>query len=214
MSNESASSPKKFGNRPPWYKRQYIVDGPFQHRLIGTLLAIWLANSVFFSFVLYFLYDGHLNQFYELVPRPGMHPLLSLPSLLVTAVMFICVFGLIVLGVIALYMSNQIAGPLYRTKKCLNRVGEGDLAFDLKFREGDFLNDFPAVFNGMLEALRERGREELQQLEAIANAAGDAAEVQAQILKLREKKEALLGLSSENRARSEVEQKSVSVAVH
>ena len=52
MSNESN---EKTFNRPAFYQRKYVVDKPFQYRLIGTLLAIWLANSVFFALVLYFL---------------------------------------------------------------------------------------------------------------------------------------------------------------
>ena len=65
------------------------------------------------------LYDGHLNRFYDLVPREGLLPLLSLPTLFAVSILFVSVFGVIVLGIIALYMSNQIAGPLYRTKKSL-----------------------------------------------------------------------------------------------
>ena len=79
MSNET--KPAGYGSRPPFYKRQYIVDKPFQYRLIGTLLCIWAANTIFFTLVLYLLYDGHLNQFYDLVPREGVLPLLTLPNL-------------------------------------------------------------------------------------------------------------------------------------
>ena len=61
--------------RPGVLKRQYIVDKPFQHRLIGTLLCIWLANSIFFSLVLYFFYEGHVLRFYNLSPRAGLAPL-------------------------------------------------------------------------------------------------------------------------------------------
>ncbi len=211
MSKESVTRPN---NRPPLHKRQYIVDPPFQYRLIGTLLAIWLANSVFFSFVLYFLYDAHLNTFYEVVPRVGMYPLMSLPSLLVTAVAFVCVFGLIVLSVVALYMSNQIAGPLYRMKKSIARVGRGEFGFELRFRQGDFLNDLPVVFNGMIERLRERDREELGELKAIESSLGDPAEAKRRIVKLRERKEGQLEVSAEGTDSSAAEPEPVSVAVH
>ena len=49
MSNESR--PAGYGGRPPLHKRQYIVDKPFQYRLIGTLLCMWAANTVFFTLV-------------------------------------------------------------------------------------------------------------------------------------------------------------------
>jgi methyl-accepting chemotaxis protein len=210
MSNESR--PAGYGGRPPFYKRQYIIDKPFQYRLIGTLLCIWAANTVFFTLVLYFLYDGHLNQFYDLVPREGVLPLLSLPNLFAVSILFVSLFGVVVLGIIALYMSNQIAGPLWRTKKSLDRVAQGDWAFKLQFRQGDFLNDFPDKFNGMLENLRRQTVEELDELKAI-EAAADDNEILARVKKLREKKEAQLGLGSDSADQGE-EQEPVSVAVH
>ncbi len=212
MSNESR--PEGYGGRPPFYKRQYIVDKPFQYRLIGTLLCIWAANTTFFTLVLYLLYDGHLNQFYYLVPREGMLPLLSLPSLFAVSILFVSLFGVIVLGIIALYMSNQIAGPLYRTKKSLERLGQGDLAFKLQFRHGDFLNDFPDIFNAMLERLRRQSTEELDALKAIEASAGDASEVVARVKKLCEMKEAQLGVSSDAAPSHDEEPEPVSVAVH
>ncbi len=213
MSNESR--PVGYGTRPPLHKRQYIVDKPFQYRLIGTLLCIWAANTVFFTLVLYLLYDGHLNQFYDLVPREGMLPLLSLPALFVVSIVFVSVFGVIVLGIIALYLSNQIAGPLYRTKKSLDRVGQGDWAFKLHFRDGDFLNDFPDIFNAMLENLRRQSVAELDELKAIEASAGDASEVTARVKKLRDKKEAQLGVLGDAAGSHDEEQEEPgSVALH
>lgn len=212
MSQDAQTKSKQWGNRPPIYKRQYIVDKAFQYRLVGTLLAIWLAYSVFFSLVMYFLYDGHLNQFYELVPREGVLPLLSLPALVATAVAFVAVFGLIVLAIIAVYMSNQIAGPLFRTKKSLERVAKGELDFKIQFRHGDFLNDLPPVFNAMLTRLREQAVSELEDIKAIESAA-DSAEVKELARKLREKKEAQVGLTSGDAGGNE-QQEPVPVAVH
>jgi methyl-accepting chemotaxis protein len=212
MSNETR--PAGYGGRPPFYKRQYIVDKPFQYRLIGTLLCIWAANTIFFTMVLYLLYDGHLNRFYDLVPREGLLPLLSLPTLFAVSILFVSLFGVIVLGIIALYMSNQIAGPLYRTKKSLERLGQGDLAFKLRFRHGDFLNDFPEIFNAMLERLRRQSTEELDALRAIEASVSDAGEVAARVKKLREMKEIQLGVSSGTVESQDEEREPVSLAVH
>lgn len=212
MSNESR--PAGNGTRPPLHKRRYIVDKPFQYRLIGTLLTIWAANTVFFTLVLYFLYDGHLIRFYDLVPREGVLPLLTLPALFAFSILFVSAFGVIVLGIIALYMSNQIAGPIYRTKKSLDRLGRGDLAFKLQFRQRDFLKDFPDVFNAMLANLRRQSVEELDELKAIEASASDVSEVTARVKKLREKKEAQLGVASDAAGIHREEDEPVSVAVH
>src|SRR3990172_7291233 len=137
--------------RPALHKRRYIVDRPFQYRLIRTLLAIWLTHSGFFTLVLYFFYEGHLRQFYDLVPRPGLLPLISPSTLFALSTSFVLALGLVVLLAVAVYMSNQIAGPLYRTKQGLDRVGRGEWAFHLQFRQGDFLRDAAVAFNNILD---------------------------------------------------------------
>ncbi len=212
MSNEAEPRPKI--TRPPFHKRQFIVDRPFQHRLIGTLMTIWLANSLFFAIVLTFFYQGHLLHFYELVPRPGMMPLLSPGSVFALAIGFVFTFGLVILGIIALYLSNQIAGPLWRTKKCLDRVGRGDWNFTLQFRQGDFLRDIPVIFNTMLDGLRQQAEADLEGLRAIEAATNDPAELKRLIRLHRERKKTQIELASNGESARATEPEPVSLAVH
>ncbi|HEY7698068.1 MAG TPA: hypothetical protein VIE88_06600 [Vicinamibacteria bacterium] len=199
--------------RPVLHRRRYIVDQPFQHRLIRTLLAVWLAQSAFFSLVLYFFYEGHLRQFYEIVPRPGLVPLISAGTLFTLSIGFVFAFGFVVLLVVALYMSNQIAGPLYRTKKGLDRVGRGEWSFHLQFRQGDFLRDLPAAFNNMLDSLRHQAETDVEELRAIEAVEEDPAEWRQLVRKLRERKEAHLGIGPEAGGSSR-EPEPVSLTVH
>ncbi len=176
--------------RPVFYKRQYIVDKPFQFRLIGTLFSISCANSLFFAVIVYFMYDGHLKVFYDVAPREGATPLLSLPALFGASVLFVTIFGLAVSGIVALYMSNQIAGPLFRTRQLLERVGAGDLRFQLRFRHNDFLTDFGDAFNRMGDELRRSTEEEIQALDAIEDVASDRDAVVAKVRELSARKRA------------------------
>jgi methyl-accepting chemotaxis protein len=199
--------------RPALHKRRYIVDPPFQYRLIRTLLAIWLAHSVFFTLVLYFFYEGHLRQFYDLVPRPGLLPLVSPSTLFALSIAFVFAFGFVVLLVVAVYMSNQIAGPLYRTKKGLDRVGRGEWGFHLQFRQGDFLGDVPAAFNNMLDSLRHQAETDVEELRAIEALDDDPAEWKRLVRKQRERKEAQLGIGPDAGGTSR-EPEAVSLTVH
>lgn len=188
MSHDAMRMPRR-----PFHKRQMIVDKSFQYRLIGTLLAFWAANALFFVLVQHFLYRGHLKAFYALVPRDGMEPLMSFDSLLDLSVVFAAVFGATVLTLIGTYLSNQIAGPLYRAKGALERVAQGDWTVDLRFRETDFLQDYPTVFNGLVSSLRRGAEQDLQELELLAAAAGDRDDVRASIDRLRARLEERLG---------------------
>lgn len=192
MSNQTDTSPEQPRRRPN-RRRRLIVDKPFQYRLIGLLLAIWTANSIFFSIILYYFYQGHIQQFYTLVPRPGMLPRLSTPVLFSIAIAFILVFGLIMVAIIGTYLSNQIAGPLYRVKLSLNRVSQGDVNFEVQFRDRDFLMDFPGYFNNMLRGLKEQGASDIEALKTIENNMDDTAKARELLRGLRARKEKQFG---------------------
>ena len=177
----------------PIHKRQRIVDKSFRYRLIGTLLAFWAANALFFVLLQHFLYRGHLKAFYALVPRDGMRPLMSFDGLLNVSILFAAVFGATVLTFIGAYLSNQIAGPLHRARGALERVAQGDWSVDLRFRETDFLKDYPTVFNELVSSLRRGAEQDLQDLELLSAAAGDRDDVRAGIDRFRARIEARLG---------------------
>jgi methyl-accepting chemotaxis protein len=189
------------------------VDKPFQYRLIGLLLAIWAANSIFFSIILYYFYEGHILRFYDLVPRGSARPLLSAPVLFTIAIGFILVFGLVMLAIIGLYLSNQIAGPLYRVKLSLNRISEGDFNFEIQFRDRDFLRDFPGYFNNMLRGLKEQGTNDIEAVKAIELSLGDVEKARMLLREFRERKEQQCGYASE-KADLKEESQQLTEAVH
>lgn len=172
----------------PRNRRRLIVDKPFQHRLIGLLLGIWGGNTVFAA-ILYFFYQEHLERFYRLVPRPGVSPLFSASSLGVVTVAFFFLFGLAAICIVGAYLSNQIAGPLYRVKVSLNRVTEGDLSFELRFRDRDFLFDFPEHFNAMLRSLQAQGVKDVEALKEIEANLEQPSRARDLLAQLREQKE-------------------------
>ena len=213
MSSQTDSSPqqKNWAHRR---RRRYIVDKPFQYRLIGLLLAIWAANSIFFSIILFYFYEGHIQRFYNLVPREGITPLLSAPVLFTIALGFIAVFGLIMVGIIGMYMSNQIAGPIYRVKLSLNRVSEGDVNFEIRFRDRDFLKDLPGYFNNMLRGLKEQSSREIDALKKIEAHWEQPEKAKGFLRELREKKEQRVGVTPEEPREPAEKSNQLSPAVH
>ncbi len=209
MTSETESSTRKKTRK----RRQLIVDKPFQYRLISMLLAVWAANSIFFSIILYYFYQGHILRFYNLIPRRGLAPLLSAPTLFGVAVGFIFVFGLVMVGIIGMYMSNQIAGPLYRVKLSLNRISEGDVNFEIRFRDRDFLKDLPGYFNNMMRGLKEQATRDIEALRAVEEQLEDADKARSLLTELRAKKEHQFGFVEE-KLETSMEPGHLSQAVH
>jgi len=71
-----------------------------------------------------------------------------------------------VIGVLGIYFTHKVAGPIYKMKLLLNQVAQGRLNVNAKLRKGDELQDFFDVFASMVENLRARKTAELALLDA------------------------------------------------
>ena len=213
MSNENPPKPKKkkkWGNRPPLHKRQYIVNKPLQYRFIGLLFTIWFANSVFFTIVLYLIFEGHINHFYDLVPKEGIFPLLTIPALLVSAVAFVSVFGIIVIGIMSLFISSQN----FVIRRC---TFDGLQILDVGGRTLPEVAQHRIEHRGVVDE-----KIGLPELEVESPIARDHA-VHAHLRpvegvglarRMRENKEALIGIGTEDATSGGKESEAGSVAVH
>jgi nitrogen fixation/metabolism regulation signal transduction histidine kinase len=86
----------------------------------------------------------------------------------------------LLIGLLGIYFTHKVVGPIYKMKMLLRQVGEGKLNFQGKLRKGDELQDFFEVFAGMVEKLKARQANEVDELEvamaeAKASGASDAA---------------------------------------
>ncbi len=81
----------------------------------------------------------------------------ELPSLVP---LFITVMGFVLVSVMfllynALKISHRIAGPIYRICKCIQRIREGDISFNVSLRDGDHLEEVRDELNLLLDWLNE-----------------------------------------------------------
>ncbi|MGA3122251.1 MAG: hypothetical protein ABSF69_15930 [Polyangiaceae bacterium] len=67
----------------------------------------------------------------------------------------------VLIGMLGIYFTHKVAGPVHKMKRLLKQVGEGSLHVDARLRRGDELQDFFDAFTEMVASLR---RSEAQQL--------------------------------------------------
>jgi nitrogen fixation/metabolism regulation signal transduction histidine kinase len=70
------------------------------------------------------------------------------------------------IGVLGIYFTHKVAGPIYKMKGLLKRVGEGSLRIDSRLRRGDELQDFFDAFIEMVSGLRQIEERRLGDVEA------------------------------------------------
>jgi methyl-accepting chemotaxis protein len=101
------------------------------------------------------------------------------------------------IGILGIYFTHKVVGPIYKMKMLLRQVGDGKLNFHGKLRRGDELQDFFEVFAQMVEKLKERQRREVTELElamASAKESGASDDAISKIQHVRDEMKAALDL--------------------
>jgi hypothetical protein len=98
-------------------------------------------------------------------------------------------------------------------KLSLNRISEGDFNFEIRFRDRDFLRDFPGYFNNMLRGLKEQGTTDIEALRSIESQWEQQDKARSLLREFREKKERQYGHTTEESGEP-VETSQLSQAVH
>jgi hypothetical protein len=76
----------------------------------------------------------------------------------------------ILIGLLGIYFTHKVAGPVHKMKRLLRKVGTGDLHVDARLRKGDELQDFFEAFTEMVASLRAFEAEQLGQIETALGA--------------------------------------------
>jgi len=77
----------------------------------------------------------------------------------------------LLIGLLGIYFTHKVVGPIYKMKLLLRQVGDGKLNFQGRLRKGDELQDFFETFQQMVDKLKARQKTEVEELEAAIDAA-------------------------------------------
>ncbi|MBI4822894.1 MAG: methyl-accepting chemotaxis protein [Nitrospirae bacterium] len=137
-------------------RRQYIVDKDFQGRFILTFVLICLfgmvmAVGLFNYFALNELEDLRWSMaFYENSLASTVTPHLIYLSI------FSVLFTIVSLSMASWFIAGKVAGPIYRLKKDIESIGDGNLYLNVRLRKADMFKDTAQELDSMATALRER----------------------------------------------------------
>jgi methyl-accepting chemotaxis protein len=133
-------------------RRIYYIEKKFQTKYI--LLTIFLLLTYTFAFIIIIFSPFILTlslDFYSLSEKAEAARTL----LLLHSKVWPGIGGIILLfGALSIFITHKIAGPLYRLKKSLSMIVEGNLDVKVKLRKGDDLKDLAEHFNMLAEELR------------------------------------------------------------
>lgn len=135
------------------YKRKKLnlsVKKEFQKWLIIKMLGVVVLSSVVAAVILYFYAQAEItDNFYTAHVKIRRVSDLLLPVIAAGSAISL-ISGLL----LAIFLPQKIAGPLYRMEKRLNDLQDGDLASEITLRRHDILKDFARSLNSSTATLK------------------------------------------------------------
>ncbi|MCM8766292.1 MAG: methyl-accepting chemotaxis protein [Candidatus Omnitrophica bacterium] len=136
-------------------RRIYFIEKNFQTRFIVKFCLLVIFGSLVIGVLLYLLTMSSTTVSFE-----NLRAIVKttadflFPLLIQTIVVTTIIVGIATI-ILTLFISHKIAGPLYRFKKELSSVGNGDLSKNFQIRKYDQLQDLAVSMNEMINKLRE-----------------------------------------------------------
>ncbi len=132
-------------------RKNYLIEKRFQIKYMLLTMLLLLAFSFIFIVIIFAPYMLTLYFNYPLVEKAEA----ARAILLLHAKVWPGIGTVIVLfSVVSIFITHKIAGPLYRLKKTLSQVTNGDLNIVVKLRKWDDLKDLAEHVNILIEELR------------------------------------------------------------
>jgi methyl-accepting chemotaxis protein len=101
----------------------------------------------------------------------------------------------LLIGLLGIYFTHKVVGPIYKMKRLLRQVGEGNLRVDARLRKGDELQDFFDAFTQMVAGLRQFEKLQIAEIETAIEAIDHdkKTDAQATLTRMRDTMKAGIG---------------------
>jgi methyl-accepting chemotaxis protein len=138
---------------PRFYARKFLVD-PLQLKFAGQVAIHFAVTVLVFIGAIFLptvvrLMSGNISDPYV---QEAAHDFLTLHE----SVWMPMVGALLLIILHNIRLTHRVAGPLYRFRPYLEKVGSGDLSSSIRFRKKDHLKKEAEIATQMVEDLREK----------------------------------------------------------
>lgn len=184
-------------------RKQYFIKKGLQTRFIWTILLIIFLVLVIVSCNLLFFATYLRNELDERQISEMRKVYEICMEQLFDKFILLGIVNLIIVVVISLFFSHQIAGPIHKIELTLRRIRDGFLRHRLKFRNTDNLDDLAEQMNLTLDYLIEPYGKISAALDRVAAEAGGKGEAGRILAALKEEFPAHLAPPDAAEARAE-----------
>lgn len=128
-------------------RRKLIIEKRLQIRFLGIPLLAVVLNTIFFlSIIIYAVIK---------VPQIETEQLSPYYIIIASSVLVFCI-NTAIIAYLSLIASNRFIGPLYRLRKSIDALIQGNYGGKIQFRSHDFQYRLAQVYNDLSHTLKER----------------------------------------------------------
>ncbi len=135
-------------------RKNYFIKKGLQTRFISTVFLIIALVIVIMSCNLYFFglflgqddKDGNYSKAVEQLQ-------VDIKEKLADKLILLVLVNVVIVAMISLFFSHQIAGPIYKLEKTLAQINEGHLNVKFYFRQSDKLDELAELLNSVKDKL-------------------------------------------------------------
>ncbi|MBF0498634.1 MAG: methyl-accepting chemotaxis protein [Candidatus Riflebacteria bacterium] len=137
-------------------RKNYFIAKGMQSKFAGTILLLVFLIAVITACNIYVLGSFFLNTKATMSEGQSVESMLQLFfSDLWPRLLLLILVNVIIVFIVSIMYSHQIAGPAYKLEKSIQRIAAGDLTFEIHLRKNDNLKELAIAINGMLAKFRD-----------------------------------------------------------
>jgi len=133
-------------------RRNYFIDKNFQAKFIVKFCFIVILSSLSIGILLFVLLKNFTTVAIENIHVTVKSTSDFILPIVIETLSIVAALSALSVGALALFASHKIAGPLYRLKKEVEKIKDGDLKVDFTTRKDDQFKELSAAFTEMKDA--------------------------------------------------------------
>ncbi|MFH0947606.1 MAG: methyl-accepting chemotaxis protein [Elusimicrobiota bacterium] len=140
-------------DKPKYKRRIVIVKRALQFKYIAVVLIAMVLVAFTVGWDVYYTVGRAIME----LEHPDLYPIMIRINNLMLGKLVIL---LVIVSIVAIFVSHKFAGPIFNFERSCDTVGEGDLTYRVNLRSGDELAELRDKFNEMVSEIQKKVSED------------------------------------------------------
>jgi methyl-accepting chemotaxis protein len=138
-----------------YVRRQYLIKQGLQYRFSFMIIILVAFMTIVSIAAVYSIIWGDIYKEVKVYNDIRYVEVLKMIFYKTTRFMIIISAGIIsIFGLLSIFISHRIAGPLFKCEKSIESILKGDLTFRIHLRRGDEMQELAKLINSVMDDMQ------------------------------------------------------------